>query len=111
MAQVNMNYIQALWKLPLPISKGSTSRERPPLRQEISIQNTAVIDLSPQQYWITVPRNGVTVTVIMGSLLRDRIAEKSCVLYESILRFLIVVIIFLSYYLHFHISSSMFNLE
>jgi len=81
---------------------------RSPLRKEISVQHRGVIDLSTEDFWKryqernTPPSvENVSVTVIMGSPVRDRINGKSCVLYfpQHPLAIAIAILLMMNYYL------------
>jgi hypothetical protein len=87
-------YLQGLWKLdhsPLPArpcNKSLINCQRPPLRDRIPIQHPEVIDLPPDEFWRKhlLAVQGIddlelaTVTVITGSLDRDRVHGYSCAL-------------------------------
>jgi hypothetical protein len=63
-----------------------SSKASPPLRTRIGVKCSAVLDISPQDYWrkhkamVSAARADhiVSVTLLPGSLIRDRIEEKSC---------------------------------
>ena len=93
-----MRFNQGLWCISrsewLPAETRRTgkvsSHPRPPLRASINIKSPSVCDFSVQHFWMT-HKEAVShsadkhqidlVTVLAGSLSRDRIGDKSCVLY------------------------------
>ena len=75
------------------LSKVSSKSARPPFRSQIGIKCPDVEDISFQAFWTKHkymlsteagqhPGDIVSVTVIAGSLSRDRIEEKSCASYD-----------------------------
>jgi hypothetical protein len=91
----DLTYTQSLWKIQPPtnpapaaasrLNTESTRQAKPPkLSQQIHIRNPNIQDLSPEGYWLnpTLESSGnTTVTVLVGDLHRDRIWDKSCVLF------------------------------
>lgn len=90
MANTDVPYLQGLWKAGCSVVE---NKKRPPLRARIPIQHPAVIDLSPEDFWknhlINVELSSASpeitqvkaVTLVVGSLDRDRVGKHSCALY------------------------------
>lgn len=96
--QSAMRFNQGLWCIPrsewLQAETRRTgklsSHPRPPLRASINIKSPSVCDFSIQHFWMkhkeavshSADKHQINlVTVVAGSLSRDRIGDKSCVLY------------------------------
>jgi hypothetical protein len=97
MSSIDVRYAQGLWKIS-PSTDIVTTKPNvvspthpPPLRNEIAIKHPGVQDIPPRTFWSlhkTLLSNHSnftdinTVTLITGSLDRDRIGERSCALYQ-----------------------------
>jgi len=89
MAHVEVLYSQGLSRVQQETNKprraegkkaGEEKRLDPrTLREQINIRHPGVVDHSSLRFWKQVP--AVAVTFIVGDLHRDRIEDKSCVLY------------------------------
>jgi hypothetical protein len=90
MAQIEVLYTQALARIDPEVSKprlllGFNNKNMkkglspPPLREQINIRHTGVVNKAPINFWLEHPE--IIVTFIVGDLHRDRIDDKSCVLY------------------------------
>src|SRR5438477_12529977 len=97
MSPILVNYIQGLWKEPRSKPNKKIVTGKSPLRHKIQIPDPEVVDLSPKKFWAkhllqlssssngdgnTDNSNATGVTLVMGSLDRDRVDGKSCALYS-----------------------------
>jgi len=88
-AIVQVPHFQGIWR-PGVIQK-ELSLRRKPLREEIQVRHPQVYDFPPTQFWVEHQKKIAeythaaqidVVVLIMGSIDRDRIDDKSCVLYR-----------------------------
>ena len=97
MEQVEVLYTQALTRIDLNVSDSSLldrgpgsnhkkkkrgpseQRIRPLLREQINIHHTGVVDIASSDFWLKHPES--IIIFIVGDIHRDRIDDKSCVLY------------------------------
>jgi len=97
MEQIEVLYTQALARIDLNVGNSgsldrgpgsnhkkkktgpSEQRIRPPLREQINIRHTGVVDITPGDFWLKHPES--IIIFIVGDIHRDRIDDKSCVLY------------------------------
>ena len=89
MAQDNIPYTQGLWIISPTawqnIRKPSNKEKTRPLQIQLKIENNEVLDISAANFWnktlTKVNPLYELITLIIGSLDRDKYDQKSCVLY------------------------------